>query len=196
MENLTYQTSPEVTYATNQFVDVPVILMYDETPLISIIHERALGYTTSIPIYHSDGTYLAKVNGTRIFSTSDGAKAGLAIRQTKDTTVCTLDGKSAFEIHHSSGAAFRMHAELYTPTGFFVKTVDSLPEVKTPAGEPFVFRKSFMMQGCLIKGYYVGIWVRSNGGMSIGVNKTFYDAQTATRAEKSATTLAEATLPG
>jgi hypothetical protein len=59
MDELIYQTSPAVTLATNLFVNVPVILQFDDTPLISVVKEQALGFTTEIPIYHADGTYLA-----------------------------------------------------------------------------------------------------------------------------------------
>ena len=79
MNKLIYQNSPTVTFATNQFINVPIILQYDDTPLISILKEQSLGFTTEIPIYHPDGTYLAKVNGTRIFATEDGNKAGLEL---------------------------------------------------------------------------------------------------------------------
>jgi len=58
MDQLVFQSSPTVTLATNQFVNVPVILQFDDTPLISVIREQALGYTTEIPIFHADGTSL------------------------------------------------------------------------------------------------------------------------------------------
>ncbi len=58
MDKLIYQTMPQVTFATNKFINVPIILQYDETPLISIVKEQNLGFTTQIPIYHADGTYL------------------------------------------------------------------------------------------------------------------------------------------
>jgi hypothetical protein len=54
MEKLIYQTVPRVTIATNHFENVPIILQYDDTPLISIVQEQNLGYTTKIPIYHPD----------------------------------------------------------------------------------------------------------------------------------------------
>ena len=79
--SLIFQTTPEVTLATNKFINVPVILKYEDTNLIEIIKEEGLGFTTQIPIYHNDGTYLAKVNGNRIFLTKDGEKAGLKIEK-------------------------------------------------------------------------------------------------------------------
>ncbi len=114
MDKLIYQTAPRVTFATNQFINVPIILQYDDTPLISIIKLQEIGYTTEIPIYHPDGTYLAKVNGTRIYSTEEGKKAGLEMRYPKDMTVCEMNGKTLFEIFHEASDSFRTHAELYT----------------------------------------------------------------------------------
>src|SRR5687767_2144696 len=119
--DLIYQTSPAVNFGTNIYVNVPIILQFDETPLISVINEQALGYTTEIPIYHSDGTYLAKVNGTRVFPTEAGKTAGIEIRKLPNLTVCELAGRTIFEVHHQPGDAFRIQAELATPTGCFVK---------------------------------------------------------------------------
>src|SRR5688572_16299259 len=117
MSNLIYQTSPRVTFATNHFINVPIILQFDDTPLISVVREEKLGYTTEIPIYHADGTYLAKVRGTRIFPTEDGKKAGLEMRYPHGMTVCELAGRTVFEIIHEQGDAFKTRAELHTPTG-------------------------------------------------------------------------------
>src|SRR3970040_1843251 len=103
MAKFIYQNSPRVTFATNRFVNVPIILQFDDTPLISIVREEQLGYTTEIPIYHSDGTYLAKVNGTRTYATEDGKKAGIQMRYPKGMTVCELNGRTAFELFHEAG---------------------------------------------------------------------------------------------
>jgi hypothetical protein len=112
MDQLIYQASPVVTFATNQFINVPVILQYDDTPLISVLKEQSLGFTTEVPIYHSDGTYLAKVRGTRIYATEDGKKAGLEMSHPQGMTVCKPGNRTVFEIHHQPGNAFRAHAEL------------------------------------------------------------------------------------
>ena len=59
-----FHNHPTVELATNTFVRVPVILQYDELPLIEIVQTQSAGFTTKIPIYHPDGTYLAKVVGS------------------------------------------------------------------------------------------------------------------------------------
>lgn len=93
MDKLIFQTSPVVTLATNTFINCKVILKYEDIPLIELIKEEGVGYTTQIPIFHSDGTYLAKVKGNRVFSTDDGKKAGITVELFKDVTVCKMDNK-------------------------------------------------------------------------------------------------------
>jgi hypothetical protein len=167
---LIYQTSPVVTVGTNQFVNVPVILQFDDTPLISVLKEQSLGYTTEIPIYHADGTYLAKVNGTRIFRTEDGKKAGLSMRYPKGMTVCELDGRTVFEVHHENGDAFRLQAELHTPEGLFVKTTDSLPALINKDGEALKVGGMVMM-GNRFMNLAIGIWLKRDGSCAIGVSQ-------------------------
>lgn len=168
MEHLVFQTHPKVLFATNTFIDVPVILQYDDTPLISIIREQLLGFTTEIPIFHPDGTYLAKVKGNRIYATEDGKKAGLTLREPKGMTVCELDGNTLFELSHQTGDSFKASAELYTSTGCFVKFSDSNKgTVIKNDGEP-LFINGVYMSGNVFVGSQIGIWVRSDGGMSIG----------------------------
>lgn len=100
MSKLIYQAEPVVVLATNTFINVPIVLQFDDTPLISVVREQNLGFTTEIPIYHEDGTYLAKVRGTRVYATEDGKKAGLEIRQFSDAWACEINGRTVFEVKH------------------------------------------------------------------------------------------------
>lgn len=170
MTTLIYQTAPRVTLATNQFINVPIILQYDDIPLISIVKEQGLGFTTQIPIYHPDGTYLAKVNGTRVYPTEDGKKAGIEMRHPRDMTVCEMNGKTLFEIYHERGDAFRAQAELCTPTGVFVKVSDSpLPQLITSDGGALKVG-GMVMSGNMFMGCRIGIWVKSDGSCALGCN--------------------------
>jgi hypothetical protein len=171
MEKLIYQTVPQVTFATNIFIRVPIILQYDETPLISIVKEQQLGYTTEIPIYHADGTYLAKVNGTRVYPTAEGKKAGIVMRSLQDMTVCEMSGKTLFEIYHQKGDAFKAHAELFTPTGYFVKSLDNpIPEVIKADGQSLRIGGGIVMSNNTFMGCRIGIWLKSDGSIAIGCN--------------------------
>jgi hypothetical protein len=51
---LVFQSSPRIIVASNTFINVPIILKYEDTPLMEIIKEQGIGFTTQIPIYHSD----------------------------------------------------------------------------------------------------------------------------------------------
>jgi hypothetical protein len=171
MENsLIFQTSPEVTLSTNRFINVPVILKYEDVNLIEVIKEEGIGFTTQIPIYHQDGTYLAKVNGNRMYLTKDGEKAGLKIEKHQNLWVCTMDKQTLFEIQQQSGDAFKTTAEIYTPDGYFVKCSDSpSPNLIDTSGNELKIG-GIIMSGNTFQGCKIGIWLKKNGSCSIGVN--------------------------
>ena len=169
MEKLVYANSPTVTLATNRFINVPIILQFDETPLISIIKLESLGYTTQIPIYHPDGTFLAKVNGTRVYPTEAGKKAGIVMEYPAHMTVCKMGNRTLFEIYHEEGDAFRTQAELYTPNGYFIKTSDvPIPDVVSKTGESLRIGGLTMSHNTFVNSR-IGVWIRSNGSLLLGV---------------------------
>lgn len=168
--NLIYQTSPAVNLATNLFINVPIVLQFDDTPLISVVKEQSLGYTTDIPIFHADGTYLAKVNGTRVFATEAGKKAGVVMRDLPNVTVCEVAGKTVFEVFHQKGDAFRIQAELATPSGYFVKMADlPAPAVMKSDGQSLQIG-GLSMSGNVFQGCRIGVWIKSDGSLAIGCN--------------------------
>jgi hypothetical protein len=167
---LTYLTAPKVTIATNTFVNVPVILKYDDINLIEIVKEEGLGYTTQIPIFHNDGTYLAKVNGTRMYLTDDGKKAGLKIDKYDMLWVCKMNEQTMFEIQQQPGDTFKTSAELYTPDGYFLKCSDNaMPNLIDINGNAITLN-GIAMSGNTIVGCKIGLWVKKNGGFAVGLN--------------------------
>ncbi len=68
-----------------------------------------------ITIHHSDGTYLAKVVGARLFDTPEAKKAGLVLKHPDKRTVCELSGKTLFEMERTDATALKTSAELFTP---------------------------------------------------------------------------------
>ena len=167
---LIYQTTPTVTLSTNTFINVPTILQFDDTPLISIVKEENLGFTSEIPIFHADGTYLAKVRGTRVFPTEAGKKAGIVMRSLPNLTACELDGRTLFEIAHQQGDAFRAQAELYTPNGYFIKSTQAdLPSLLRSDGTALNIG-GMRMTNCSFSGVKIGIWLKSDGSIGIGCN--------------------------
>ena len=171
LENtFTFQTTPTVVVATNTFINVPVILKYEDTNLIEVVTEEELGFTTQIPIYHNDGTYLAKVKGNRMYLTDDGQKAGLKIEKHQGLWVCKMENQTLFEIEHGSGDSFKATAELYTPDGYFVKCSDAPTPSLIDTNGTALKAGGLVMSGSKIIGSEIGIWLRKNGSFSIGVN--------------------------
>lgn len=166
---LIFQSSPSITIATNTFINVPVILKYEETPLIEVINEQGIGFTTQIPIYHSDGTYLAKVKGNRVYPTEEGKKAKIEIRDLEGKFICSLDKKVLFEITHGVGDAFKATAELYTPDGYFIKCSNApKPELFDLSGNA-ISVVGITMKGIVFQRLSIGIWLRKDGSCAIGV---------------------------
>jgi len=167
MDTLTFTEHPAVVLATNTFVNVPIVLQYEDRPLIQVVQQESAGYATEIPIFHSDGTYLAKVVGSRIFATSDGEKAGITLEHPDRMTVCKQEGRVLFEIRRTEAAALQMQAELFTPDGYFVKCTDSpVPELLDASGEALHIG-GITMSGNTFQGCRIGIWVK-RGSISLG----------------------------
>lgn len=164
MDKLFYQNSPNVIIATNQFIDVPIIIQYENLPIFEIIKEEKLGFTSRIPIFHPDGTKLAKIIETRVYPTKDGIKSRIKIIKEAMLWSCSLDGKTLFEIRQDKNS-FRFSAELYTNDGYFLKCNDSLPmEIKkgslTIGGITFSNNK--------IIGSRIGIRCMKDGSIAFG----------------------------
>ena len=168
--SLIFQTTPKVTIATNTFVNVPIILKYEDLNLIEIVREENLGFTTQIPIYHQDGTHLAKVTGTRMYLTEDGKKAGLKVEKHNLLWACSMNGQTLFEIQQQAGDSFKTTAELYTSDGYFVKCTDSpIPGLIDTSGSAIKLG-GIAMSGNYIQGCRIGLLIEKNGRFSMGVS--------------------------
>lgn len=168
MDELTFIESPTVEIGTNKFINTPIILQYDQTPLIEVLKGAGAGFDIQIPIYHSDGTYLAKVKGSRLFLTEQGKKAGIELKHPDRKSVCSLGGKTLFEIRREAASAVRAQAELYTPDGAFVRCSDGpLPEIFR-ADRNFLRIQGITMSDCTFDSCRIGIWIRSDGSCGFG----------------------------
>jgi hypothetical protein len=170
-DSLIFTAHPEVMIATNRFIQVPTILMFEDTPLLEVEKIPEAGYTTKYSIYHSDGTYLAKVVGARLFPTSEGTRAGLTLRHPPGMTVCELGGNTLFEIRRSEAAALKTQAELWSPTGQFIKATDAGLAMFKDVGDKEALKiGGVTMSGCTFQGCSIGIHLTRNG-VGIGVNR-------------------------
>lgn len=168
MNELIFTQFPQVTIATNTFINCPVPLKFDDTNLIELVQEEQIGFTTQVRIYHPDGTYLAKVKGNRMFLTDDGKKVGLKIEKKANVWECQMENQTLFEIHQQSINSFKTQAELYTPTGHFVKCTDSpQPELIDINGNALQIGGMTMI-GNVFSGMQTGIWIKSDGSLSLG----------------------------
>ena len=167
MDELIFTSAPIMSLATNIFVNVPIVLQYEDTPLIQIIKVQPAGFTTEIPIFHPDGTYLAKVVGSRLFLTKWGEKAGLSLTYPNKMTVCKLGNRTLFEISREEAAGLKTNAELFTPDGYFVKLTDSPEPVLIDTDGNSIKIQGVTMSRCTFQNCRIGIWIRNNGSITI-----------------------------
>ena len=128
MSELIFNQSPEIKIATNTFINVPIILKYEDLNLIEVVKDLTMGYTTKIPIFHSDGTDLGVALNSRFFPTEEGKKAGVIVDKHPGLWVCKLNGQELFEIRQEKPNLFKTTAELYTNDGSFIK-LDESPDI-------------------------------------------------------------------
>lgn len=164
MQHLYFTERPTMVLATNLFVNVPIVLQYEETPLIQFVEEEAAGFTTEIPIYGPDGTYFAKAKGSQLFLTADGKKAGLSLEHPDHMTVCKMGDRIVFEMRRDQAAALQTQAELHTPDGYFLKCTDAPePALIDTSGDALQIGSNIVVQGNRVSDRDIGIWVKRNG---------------------------------
>ncbi len=169
-DKLIFTQMPHVELASNMFINVPVILQYDNTPLIEVIRDLDIEYKTQYSVYHQDGTYLAKVKGSKLFATEDGKKAGVQIRHLSNTLVCELGKNTIFEITKTGPFSVKTTAELYTNNGSFIKSSPSDLTGFVLNQKDNLQIKGLRMSKCTFSGVKIGVWVKSDGSISIGCN--------------------------
>jgi hypothetical protein len=170
MESLIYQRTPIVHLASNTFIDVPTVLQYEDTPLIKVVRAAKAGFTAEIPIYHSDGTYLAKVVGSQIYRTAEGEKAGVTLQHPGHATVCELNGKTIFELIREDAAALKTRAELFTADGSFIKCADEdLTGYVLGPQRDHLKIGGVTIQACTFQGVRIGVWIRKDASVAVGV---------------------------
>jgi hypothetical protein len=84
-------------------------------------------------------------------------------------TICKLGNQVLFEIHRKDAAALKTTAELYTPSGYFVKYADKSPALIDSSGDALKVG-GFIMSGNVFMGCRIGVWLKSDGSCSVGCN--------------------------
>lgn len=168
MDTLMFNDSPEIVIGTNLFIRVPVIIQYDTVPMLSVVKTVSAGYRTEVPIYHNDGTYLAKAVGSRLEKTEEGEKAGVTMKHPPGATVCELNGKPVFEIVRTGAAALRTSAELHTFDRSFLKWDETLWSgfIRDVHGSQLQIG-NLTMERSLVHDAPIGIYVGKNGVIAL-----------------------------
>ena len=79
-DRLFFLESPAVEFGGNIFINVPIILQYEDTPLIEIVQVQPAGFTSQFKVYNRDGIYIAKVKGSQVYLTEAGGNSNLLLR--------------------------------------------------------------------------------------------------------------------
>ena len=166
-EQLLYVPEPKVVFATNTFIDVPVILEAFGEPLIQMGQVQGAGFTTQFDLFWNDGEKLAVVKGSRVFATEAGKKLGLKMEHRDKVTVCRCESSVFFELRRTDAAALKTEAELFAPNGAFVSAAGGI-DVVLSSGQPLQIG-GILMSHNTIAGSRVGIRV-DDSGISIGCN--------------------------
>lgn len=169
MNKLVFQNTSEICVATNRFVNVPIILRFEDVDLISVVKSESIGYTTEIPIYHEDGTYLTKIKGTRMYETELAKKAGVEIITRPYHWICKMGNRTLYEIRQDKGS-FLLQAELYATEGYFVKSTDcDLNSFKLDLNGDSLQLGDLVLRENTFNGCQIGILCHKDGNIEIGV---------------------------
>jgi hypothetical protein len=125
MESLIFQEHPDVIIASNTFRNIPIIIQYNDTPILSVDNTVGVGYMAKYPVYLSDGTQIAVVKGSSIHYVKEKTPR-VDLVQEPQLTVCKVDGKPILELRRTAPQAFKAWGELYAPEGVIIKALDSL----------------------------------------------------------------------
>jgi hypothetical protein len=160
--DIIFQSHPDVIIAGNTFRRCPIILQYEQTPIIEVGTFAEAGYTTRFSVFHNDGTKIAVIKGAQMFRTDEGKKAKLEFRYPQDATVCELEGKPIFELRRTGPTALKGWAELYAPEGVLIKVSDAESFARLKNDERLVLQGT-VLAGNVVADHKIGLHVTRNG---------------------------------
>ncbi|MDZ4818471.1 MAG: hypothetical protein SGJ20_05800 [Planctomycetota bacterium] len=122
-DSLVFHERPVVVMSGTRFINVDVILQYEDTPLLEVGKFVSAGYTTQLSVFHADGTDLARVKGSRVYPTEAGKKASVESIHEPNRTIIELENKPIFDMQRDAAGALNGWAELYARDGVFVRAI-------------------------------------------------------------------------
>lgn len=166
--HLTFNETPQVEFGTNTFIHVPVILQYEDQPLIEVFQQVDAGYTTRFRVFNRSGDLLAAIEGPQMYPTEAGTRTGIELRHEHLKTICVHDGQELFEIVRVGAAGLKTAAEIYAPDGRFIVAREGLEVLDNRGG---LRVGGAMLLGNTFQGVSIGVLVKSDGSVGIGVNR-------------------------
>lgn len=172
---LYFHPTDTVIIGGNRFIDVPVVLQYDATPMIEIVRDAGLvkgprKHTTQFHIFGADGQSLGRVKGSRLFPTEAGKASGVEMRHDVGVTACELNGRTLFEVRRPKAAAISVTAELFTPDGRFVRCNDGCSLHEYVDGDGMTVGR-VRLEGNTFRHFAIAVHVKSNGEIHLGVGR-------------------------
>ncbi len=158
-----------VKFASNTLINVPVILQFEDTPLLEVVRSIHGQPDDKIALFASDGGKLGYMQGERLFLTSDGEKVGAKIDHKADAKVLRIDGKERYVLRKPR--PFEMHPkfELYTPTGILVAgEPDMIPGLTSPGSSEPLSLQGAIFEGNTLSGCQIGFWFDRQGSIAFG----------------------------
>lgn len=173
-----FQTHPDVQIGSNTFKNVPIILQFEDTPLLEVGKFVEAGYQTRFSVFNADGIHVAVVVGSQIRLTKEGKNARITQRFEPNLTVCELEGKPILEMKRIGAIALKGWAELYTPTGALIKVHDSGVSGLLKGGGSLVVG-GICMEDSILENFKIGVQIKSGvvyfgvGGGSMKVGRMY-----------------------
>ena len=168
MPTLRFEQLPTIVVATNTFINIPIIIQYEDTPMLKLVKAADASYTTVIPIYNSDGIKLAVAIGTQLYPTQAGQRAKVTLRREANRTICFIGNTLAFELERENPAAMKMRAELFTNDGSFLKwDADDISGYVLNKSDTIRIARC-IFRGCTFGNHRIAFHVKKDGSIAMG----------------------------
>ena len=157
-----------VKFCTNIFTNVPVILQYDDTPLLWVTQSMTGNLETEARIYSQDGEDLGRWKGKSLHLTGQGKKAGLTIEHPAGVDVLKMGTRTLCELRKPTPLLLHPTVELYSPTGTLLTGAPDIVAVAMSRSNQPLELSGMILQDNLLANRPVGIHITSDGQIAFG----------------------------